>query len=188
MQQSNKLLSQEWLDFVNEYLKKERIQVRDAEHGHEDDSYLKIPKRFVLSGSVVLSANSLSFFQCKRTIPQQNENVRPKSVRFAHEDEAVTSKQREPLRSILKTNKSSLSSSSSALMIPLETALLEPKPVVNPDKGWCKCKWKSSLCSYQFDYEVFRIPDTRGGVKHSSSLKKPIKIRYFLYLKAHVLL
>jgi len=69
-QQSNKLLSQEWLDFVNEYLKKERIQVRDAEIVHEDDSNLKIPKRFALSGSVVLSANSLSFFQCKRAVPQ----------------------------------------------------------------------------------------------------------------------
>lgn len=103
----------------------------------------------------------------------------------------MTSEQRRaPLRSILKSNKASLSSSSSALMIPLEIASckLDQKAVENPDKGGCKCKWKSSLCSYQFDYEIFRIPDTRGGVKHTGLVKKPTKIRYFLFLKAHLLL
>lgn len=59
------ILSKEWLDFVNEHFKKERIQMRDADVVYEDDQKLKTPKRFLLSGTVILSANTLAFFQCK---------------------------------------------------------------------------------------------------------------------------
>ncbi|TNV73616.1 hypothetical protein FGO68_gene16147 [Halteria grandinella] len=168
MQLNDKLLSQDWLDFVNSHFKKERIQMRDTSRAYDDDAKIKLPKRFHLQGTTTLSANSLTFFQCKR------DTERPKSVRFCEEEKEAGVGERVPLRSILKPN---LASS------------MVSKQAKNPEEtAGCKCKWKSALCSFQFDYEVFRFLECRGGVKHAHLTKPAKKVRYFVYLKITALL
>lgn len=60
------------------------------------------------------------------------------------------------------------------------------KTTSSPAQGSCGCRWKSSLCSYQFDYEVFKVLETRGGLRNKK-FKKKLKNRYFIYLNVHVL-